>query len=234
MAKKYRIRLSPENWEHLQSIVKADKAASKRQRAQILLAPDASKERGELRDEDVAKVPDVSIATVECTHCALCEHGLEVVAHGWPPHRKVTRTKLDGWAEAHLAVATYSPPPKGAARFTRKLLGDHLVGLGLVDCLSNPHIGRPLKERSETGAGGTVVPAPPARQRSLCLHAGAQAYSRPRNEKRALVCLDELERSGDSQPQAARRAERSDGKCASSSSLMCATHRQLCRDSPQG
>lgn len=161
MAKKYRIRLSPEKREHLQSIVKADKAASKRQRAQILLTPDASKERGELRDEDVAKVPDVSIATVECTHCALCEHGLEVVAHGWPPHRKVTRTKLDGWAEAHLAVATYSPPPKGAARFPLKLLGDHLVGLGLVDCLSNPHIGRPLKERSETGAGGTVVPAPP-------------------------------------------------------------------------
>lgn len=103
MAKKYRIRLSPEEREQLQNIVKAGKAAaSKRQRAQILLAADASKESGELRDEDIAKVLDVSISTVERTRCALCEHGLEVAVHGWPPHRKVPRTKLDGWAEAHL------------------------------------------------------------------------------------------------------------------------------------
>lgn len=99
-----------------------------------------------MRDEDIAKVLDVSIATVEHTRCALCEHGLEVAVHGWPPHRKVPRTKLDGWAEAHLVAATCSPPPQGAARWTLKLLGDHLVGLGLVDSVSNPTIGRALKK----------------------------------------------------------------------------------------
>ena len=112
MAKKYRIHLSAEERDQLQNIVKAGKAAaSKRQRAQILLAADASKEGGELRDVDIAKVLDVSIATVERTRCALCEHGLEIAVHGWPPHRKVPRTKLDGWAEAHLVAATCSPPP---------------------------------------------------------------------------------------------------------------------------
>ena len=66
MAKKYRIRLSPEEREQLQNIVKADKAAAtKRQRAQILLAADADKEGGELRDVDIARVLDVSVATVE-------------------------------------------------------------------------------------------------------------------------------------------------------------------------
>lgn len=176
MAKKYRIHLSPEEREHQQSIVKAGKAAaSKRQRAQILLAADASKEGGELPDEDIAKALDVSIATVERTRCALCEHGLEVAAHGWPPHRKVTGTKLDGWAEAHLAAAPYSPPPKGAARLTLKLLGDHLVGLGLVDSFSDPTIGRAFKKRCETVAGGAVVPAT-AGQR-LCLHDGGRAQS---------------------------------------------------------
>jgi len=49
MAKKYRSHLSAEEREQLQNIVKAGKAAaSKRQRAQILLAADASKEGGEL------------------------------------------------------------------------------------------------------------------------------------------------------------------------------------------
>jgi len=51
---------------------------------------------------------DVDIATVERTRCALCEHGLVVAVHGWPPHRKVPRTKYDGWAEAHLVAATCS------------------------------------------------------------------------------------------------------------------------------
>ena len=141
MAKKYRIRLSPEEREQLQNIVKAGKAAaSKRQRAQILLAADAGKEDGELRD--------VSIATVERTRCALCEHGLEVAVHGWPPHRKVPRAKLDGWAEAHLVVASCSPPPQGAARWTLKLLGDHLVRLNLVESISGQTVGRALKKTS--------------------------------------------------------------------------------------
>lgn len=147
MAKKYRIHLSAEGREHLQNIVKVGKAAaSKRQRAQILLAADASKEGGELRDLDIAKALEVSIATVERTRCALCEHGLEIAVHGWPPHRKVPRTKLDGWAEAHLVAATCSPPPEGAARWTLKLLGEYLVGLGLVSSVSNPTIGRALKK----------------------------------------------------------------------------------------
>ena len=113
-ANKYRIRPSPEEREQLQNIVKVGKAAaSKRQRAQILLAADANKDRGKLCDEDIAKVLDVSVATVERTRCALCQHGLEV--HGWPPHRKVPWTKVDGWAEADLVAATCSPPQEGTS-----------------------------------------------------------------------------------------------------------------------
>lgn len=145
--KKYRILLTPEEREQLHGIIKVGKAAvSKRQRAQILLAADAGKEGGELRDVDIAKVLGVSVPTVERTRCALCEHGLEVAVHGWPPHRKMPRTKLDGWAEAHLVAATCSPPPEGASRWTLKLLGEHMVGLGLVQSVSAPTIGRALKK----------------------------------------------------------------------------------------
>jgi hypothetical protein len=71
---------------------------------------------------------------------------LEVAVHGWPAHRKEPRGKLDGWAEAHLVVASCSPPPEGASRWTLKLLGDHLVRLQLVDSLSAETVSRTLKK----------------------------------------------------------------------------------------
>jgi hypothetical protein len=147
MAKKYRIHLSPEERVELEDIVRAGKAAaSKRQRAQILLAADAGHPDGELKDEEIARALNVSVATVERTRCALCEHGLQIAVHGWPSHRKQPRGKLDGWAEAHLVAATCSPPPEGASRWTLKLLGGHLVGLGLVESISVPTVGRALKK----------------------------------------------------------------------------------------
>ncbi len=90
--------------------------------SKILLEADANGKSGELCDEDTAKVLDVSIATVERTRCALCEHGWEMAVHGWPPHCEVPRTKLDAWAETHL------------------------VGPGLVDPVSNPTIDRAFKK----------------------------------------------------------------------------------------
>jgi Homeodomain-like domain len=147
MPKKYRIHLSPEERDELEGLVRAGKAAaSKRQRAQILLAADASHAEGELKDEDIARAVGVSVPTVERTRCALCEHGLGIAVQGWPAHRKQPRGKLDGWAEAHLVAATCSPPPQGAARWTLKLLGSHLVGLGLVESISAPTVGRALKK----------------------------------------------------------------------------------------
>jgi len=88
----------------------------------------------------------VSLRTVERTRCALAEHGLQVAVQGWPPHHQVPRRKLDGWTEAHLVAAACSAPPEGRARWTLKLLGDHLVGLGLVESISPKTVERTLKK----------------------------------------------------------------------------------------
>jgi hypothetical protein len=56
-----------------------------------------------------------------------------------------------------------------------------------------------------------------------------EVYARPADEARPLVCLDEPERSGDSLPQAARRAKRSDGNAQSNSPVKCARPRTLRR-----
>ena len=101
-----------------------------------------------MKDADIARAVGVSVPSVERTRCALAEHGLQVAVHGWPAHRKEPRGKLDGWAEAHLVVASCSPPPQGAARWTLKLLGDHLVRLNLVESISGQTVGRALKKTS--------------------------------------------------------------------------------------
>ena len=147
MAKRYRIFLSQAEREQLEALVKAGKAAAtKRQRAQILLAADENHSHGALKDVDIARALGVSVPTVERTRCALAEHGLEVAVQGWPAHRKGPRGKLDGWAEAHLVAACCSPPPPGAARWTLLLLGDHLVSLGLVESISKQTVLRTLKK----------------------------------------------------------------------------------------
>ncbi len=136
-----------------------------------------------MRDEDIAKVLDVSVATVEQARCAVCEDGLEVAVHGWPPHRKVPRTKLDGWAEAHLVAATCSSPPEGAARWTLKLLGDHLVGLGLVSSVS----------KSDHWQSAQKIDLKPWQVKQWCL---------PPQGSAAFVCAMEEEHAQNLQPPA--------------------------------
>ena len=146
--KKYRIKLSEEERTELQGVVSSKAAARKRLRAQVLLCADENHEQGGMKDKEIARAVGVSVPSVERTRCALAEHGLQVAVHGWPVHRKEPRGKLDGWAEAHLVVASCSPPPQGASRWTLKLLGDHLVRLQLVESISEQTVGRALKKTS--------------------------------------------------------------------------------------
>lgn len=113
MPKKYRIHLSNDERTELETIVKDGKAAtSKRLRVQVLLASDENQANGALKDTDIAHAVGVSVASVERACCALAENGLQVAVHGWPPHWKQPRSKINGWAEAHLMAASCSKSPK--------------------------------------------------------------------------------------------------------------------------
>jgi hypothetical protein len=151
MSKKYRIHLTEAERLELKALVAAGKAAAtKRQRAQILLAADEDHPGGAMKDEAIVRALGVSVCTVERTRCALAEHGLQIAVHGWPPHRRMPRGKVDGWAEAHLVAAACSPPPQGRSRWTLKLLGDHLVGLGLMESVSAHTVARTLKKTNSS------------------------------------------------------------------------------------
>jgi hypothetical protein len=149
MPKKYCIHLTEAERSELKGLVTAGKAAApKRLRAQILLAADGDHPGGAMKDAEIVRALGVSICTVERTRCALAEHGLQIAVHGWPPQRKISRLKVDGWTEAHLIAASCAAPPQGRSRWTLKLLGDHVVALGLVDRVSPQTVGRALKKTS--------------------------------------------------------------------------------------
>ncbi len=144
--KKYRIKRSEEERKDLKAVVASKAAVSKRHRAQVLLCADENHVEGGMKDRGIARAVGVSVPSIEHPRCALAEHGLHIAVHGWPAHRKEPRGKLDGWAEAHLVVASCSPPPQGASRWTLKLLGDHLVKLELVEGISAQTVSRTLKK----------------------------------------------------------------------------------------
>jgi len=63
-AKKYIVRLSCEERQHLNKLVKTGRAAAyKRQRAQILLKADCGKEGPGLKDRDIAQQLEIGLRT---------------------------------------------------------------------------------------------------------------------------------------------------------------------------
>ena len=67
------------------------------------------------------------------------------VLQGKPSNRVYIR-KLDGRTEAHLIALACGAPPEGRSRWTLRLLGDRMVGLGFVESLSHGAVRRTLKK----------------------------------------------------------------------------------------
>lgn len=146
MTKKYRVRLSEEERNELEGLVKKGKeAACKRMHAQILLKAD----EGELgpcwKDEEIVKALDVSVSTVERLRERLVTQGLASALNRAPVDRSARR-KLDGEQEAHLIALACSEPPEGRARWTLELLANRMVELKYVESLSDESVRRVLKK----------------------------------------------------------------------------------------
>jgi transposase len=149
---KYTVRLSKEEREELEGIVKRGKvAAVKRRRAQILLKADARSDGPSLTDEQVAQALSVSTRTVGRVRKAYVEQGLsQAIEPKQPERRRVP--KLDGEKEARLIAVACQPAPAGRTRWTLRLLADKLVELEIVDSISKDTVRETLKKtRSSRG-----------------------------------------------------------------------------------
>ena len=147
--KKYVVKLSDAEREKLTTMIhKGKHPARQLLRARILLKADASEAGEGWSDNQIAVALETSVDTVARTRQRLVEEGFEatLTRHHSPASARLRI--FDGAAEARLIALTCSPPPKGRARWTLRLLEEKVVELNIVGRVSDNTIGRTLKKTS--------------------------------------------------------------------------------------
>jgi hypothetical protein len=146
MEKRYRVTLTDEERQDLQKMVSVGKgAARKLMRARVLLVADQGEGGPAKSDPEIMEALSCGRATIERVRKQFVEEGLEAVLQPKPSNRVYER-KMDGRTEAHLIALACGAPPEGRARWTLRLLGDRMVGLGYVESLSHETVRRTLKK----------------------------------------------------------------------------------------
>lgn len=167
MAKKYVVRLGPQEREDLHKLVsKGQGAARKLTHARILLKADVSDGSPGWTDERIAEALGVTRQTVEHVRQRCVEQGLEAALERKKREHGPTPPLWDGAKEAKLVAVCCSQPPPVRRRWTLHLLADRLVELNIVESISPDTVRRTLKKkRAEAVAQADVVHSAGAERR---------------------------------------------------------------------
>jgi len=145
--KKYVVRLSGEERERLETLIRKGKSPARRLlKARILLKADVSQDRAGWSDSRIVRALDTSASMVYRVRQQLVEAGLEAVLSRKQRATPAVPRIFDGEKEAKLIALACSKPPKGRARWTLRLLENKVVELAIVDRASDSTIGRVLKK----------------------------------------------------------------------------------------
>jgi hypothetical protein len=146
MEKRYRVTLTEDEREELQSLVSAGKAAARKLvRARILLLADQADGGPAKADPDVADALGCGRATIDRVRKQFVEEGIEATLNPKPTTR-IYQRRLDGKAEAHLVAIACGVPPEGRARWTLRLLADRMVALGYAEYVCHEAVRQTLKK----------------------------------------------------------------------------------------
>ena len=145
--KKYVVRLSVEEREQLDAMIRKGKSSAQRlMKARILLKADVSEDGEGWSDSEIVEALGTSLTTVYRTRQQLVEEGLEAVLSRKKPSRTSVLPIFDGEKEAKLIALACSKPPEGRSRWTLRMLEDKVVELDIVERASDSTIGRVLKK----------------------------------------------------------------------------------------
>ena len=145
--KKYVVRLSGEEREQLQALIRKGKSPAKRLlKARILLKADVSDAGEGWSDGKIIEALDTSESMVYRVRKQLVEEGFAAVLSRKQRATPAVAPIFDGEKEAKLIALACSKPPQGRARWSLRLLENKVVELGIVDRASDSTIGRTLKK----------------------------------------------------------------------------------------
>lgn len=155
--KRYVVRLSSEEREQLQALIRKGKGpASRLLKARILLKGDVSEAGEGWSDSRIIEALETSLSMVYRVRRQLVEEGFEAVLSRKQRATPAVPPIFDGEREAKLIALACSNPPKGRARWTLRLLEEKVVELNIVERASDSTIGRVLKKtRSNPIAGNS-------------------------------------------------------------------------------
>jgi len=145
--KKYVVRLSGEERERLEALLRKGKSPAQRLlKARILLKADISQSGEGWSDSRIIEALETSASMVYRVRKQLVEDGFEAVLSRKQRAMPAVARIFDGEKEAKLIALACSKPPKGRARWTLRLLENKVVELHIVDRASDSTIGRTLKK----------------------------------------------------------------------------------------
>jgi Homeodomain-like domain len=144
--KKYVVRLSGEERERLETLIRKGKSPAQRLlKARILLKADVSAGEG-WSDSRIIKALETSVSMGYRARKQLVEEGFEAVLSRKQRATPAVARIFDGEKEAKLIALACSKPPKGRVRWSLRLLETKVVELNIVDRASDSTIGRALKK----------------------------------------------------------------------------------------
>ena len=149
MARKYVVRLSSEEREALELLVKKGKTQAYRiKHANVMLAVDA--DGPDWSDEEAAEAFGCHMNTVANVRQRFVEQGLEAALERKKQKSPSRERILDGEKEARLIAVACSAPPDGRSKWTLQLLADKLVALKVVESISDQTVRRTLKKTNSS------------------------------------------------------------------------------------
>ena len=145
--KKYVVRLSGEEREHLEALIRKGKDPAQRLlKARILLKADVSEAGEGWSDGRIIEALETSASMVCRVRKQLVEESFEAVLSRKQRATPAVARIFDGEKGAKLIAVACSKPPKGRARWTLRLLETKVVELDIVDRASDSTIERVLKK----------------------------------------------------------------------------------------
>jgi len=147
--KKYVVRLSADERELLEALIRKGKSPAQRLvKARILLKADVSEVGEGWSDSRIIEALESSASMVYRVRKQLSEEGFEAVLSRKPRATPAVPRIFDGEKEAKLIALACSKPPKGRVRWTLRLLENKVVELGIVDRASDSRSDGRLKKHS--------------------------------------------------------------------------------------
>ena len=149
--KKFVVKLEAHERARLNDLISKGKAAAKTiLKARILLKADQGEAGEGWSDEAIGTALDTNVTMVERVRAKLVEEGLDAVLTRKKRETPPIAPIFDGHKQAQLIALACSQPPPGFARWTIRLLAEHVVERQIVDAAHHNTVQRALKKTSSS------------------------------------------------------------------------------------